>query len=93
MDETVRTERMRQLEDDVRAARGELAATVDEIAGWFDPKTRVTSAVHRGRRLVHDATDPVADPEDRARARVLLGAAAAVVAAALAGVVSRIVRR
>lgn len=86
-------DKVRQLEDEVRAARNELAATVDELAGWFDPRTRMTSVVDRGRKLVHDATDQAADPSDRTRARVVLGVAAAAVAAAIAGVVGRVTRR
>lgn len=89
MDES---DKVRQLEGDVRAARNELAATVDELADWFDPRTRVTRVVDQGRRLVHDATDRAADPSDRTRARVVLGAAAAAVAAAIAAVVGRVTR-
>jgi hypothetical protein len=93
MSETAPTDKLRRLEDDVRVARTELAATVDELAGWFDPKTRMAAAVDRGRRVVHDATDPVADPADRLRARVMLGAAAGAVAAVVAVVVGRLTRR
>ena len=93
MDETAPTDRLQQLEDDVRAARGELAATVDELAGWFDPKTRMTAAVDRGRQMVHDAASPAADPADRLRARVVLGVAAAATAAVVAGLVGRLARR
>ncbi|HEY0117293.1 MAG TPA: DUF3618 domain-containing protein [Cellulomonas sp.] len=92
-DGTAPIDKLQQLEDDVRAARGELAATVDELAGWFDPKTRMTAAVDRGRRVVHDATSPTADSAERLRARVVLGVAAAAVAAAVAGVVGRLTRR
>lgn len=86
-------DKLAQLEADVRAARDELAATVDEITDWFDPKTRMTAAVDRGRHLVHDFTDPAADPADRARARVVLGVAAAGAAAVVAGVIRRLARR
>ena len=87
------TDKLTRLEDDVRAARDELAATVDELAGWFDPKTRVTAAVDHGRRIVHDAADAAADPADRMRARVVLGIAAAAVAATVAGVIGRLSKR
>jgi hypothetical protein len=93
MDSTPRTERMRELEDDVRVARGDLASTVDELTGWFDPRTRVDSAVDKGRRLVSEATGHGSDPEERARARILLGVAAAAAAAVVAGIVGRINRR
>jgi len=93
MSDTAPADKMSQLEADVRAARDELASTVDELTDWFDPKTRVTAAVDRGRRMVHDAADPAADPADRTRARVVLGVAAAAVAAAVAGIVGRLARR
>ncbi len=85
-------EKMRQLEGDVRAARGDLTATIDELTGWFDPRTRVSAAVDSGRRLVHDAAAPDADREDRIRARVVLGVAAALAAAVVTGIVRRIAR-
>lgn len=85
-------EKLQRLEDDVRAARGDLAATVDELAGWFDPKTRMTAAVDRSRQVVHDATDPAADPAERRRARIVLGVAAAAAVAVVAGVVGRLAR-
>lgn len=94
MDGTPRTDRMRELEDGVRAARDDLTSTLDELTGWFDPRTRASSAFDKGRRLVHDATGHgSSDPEDRARARLLLGIAAAAAAAIVAGVVGRINRR
>ena len=85
-------DKLKQLEDDVRAARSELASTVDELAGWFEPKTRMTAAMDRGRRLLHDASDRSADPTDRRRARIVLGVAATVTAAVLSGVVRRLSR-
>ena len=93
MDDTAPADKLTQLEGDVQAARDELAATVDELAGWFDPKTRMTAAVDRGRRMVHDAADPAADPAERLRARVVLGVVAAAAAAAVAGVAGRFARR
>ncbi len=85
-------DKLKQLEDDVRAARSDLASTVDELAGWFEPKTRMTAAMDRGRRLLHDASDSAADPADRRRARIVLGVAAAVTAVMLSGVVRRLSR-
>ena len=93
MSGTQPTDKLSRLEDDVRVARSELAATVDELAGWFDPKTRMTAAADRGRQMLHDATDPAANPADRKRARIVLGVAAAGIAAAAAGVVGRLARR
>ena len=87
------TDTLARLEDDVRAARSELAATVDELAGWFDPKTRATAAVDRGRRMLHNATDPAADPAVRTRARIVLGVVAAGSAVAMATFIRRLTRR
>ncbi len=87
------TDKLSRLEEDVRAARGELAATVDELAGWFDPKTRLAAAKDRGRQMLHDAADPAADPAARWRARIVLGVVAGATAAAVAGLVGRLTRR
>jgi hypothetical protein len=87
------TDKLSQLELDVQAARSELAATVGEITAWFDPKTRLTAAVDRGRQIFNDATDPAADPTDRTRARVVLGVAAGAVAALVVGAFGRVTRR
>lgn len=93
MSGTQPTDKLSRLEEDVRAARGELAATVDELTGWFDPKTRLAAAKDRGRQMLHDAADPAADPAVRTRARIVLGVAATATAAAVAGLVGRLVRR
>jgi hypothetical protein len=93
MSGTQPTDKLSRLEGDVRAARNELAATVDELAGWFDPKTRLAAAKDRGRQMVHDAADPAADPDARKRARIVIGVAAAGTAALVAGVIGRLSRR
>jgi Na+(H+)/acetate symporter ActP len=87
------TDKLARLEEDVRDARSELATTVDQLAGWFDPKTRATAAVDRGRRMLHDAADPTADPAVRRRARIVLALVAAGAAAAVAGLAGRRARR
>ena len=93
MSGTQPTDKLTRLEDDVKAARSELAATVDELAGWFDPKTRLAAAKDRGRQMVHDAADPAADPAARKRARIVLGVTAAGAAAVVAGLIGRLARR
>ncbi len=93
MSGTQPTDKLSRLEADVRAARSELAATVDELAGWFEPKTRLTAAKDRGRQLLRDAADPAADPAARKHARIVLGVTAAATAAVVAGLVSRLARR
>jgi hypothetical protein len=93
MDGIERTPKMRELEENVRASRDELAGTVEELVGWFDPKTRVTSAVGHGRKLMRDAVDPSSDPADRKRALIAVGVAAALAVAVVAGVVRRLGRR
>lgn len=86
------SERMRALEAELELTRGELAATVDELADRLNPKTQAERAVAEGKRLVADATDPTAAPEARKRARVVLGVAGAVAVLLVTGVVRRIAR-
>lgn len=86
------SERMKALEAELQLTRGELAATVDELADRLNPKTQAERAVAEGKRLVSDATDPSVAPEARKRARVVLGVAGAVAALLVTGVVRRIAR-
>ncbi len=86
-------EKMRQLEDARTAARTDLTVTVEELAAFFDPKTQMSRAATRTKRLLHDATSPSAAAEDRRRARMVLGVTAAVAAVVVAGLVGRLRRR
>ena len=86
------SERMQALEAELQLTRGELAATVDELADRLNPKTQAGRAVAEGKRLVSDATDPSVPPEARKRARVVLGVTGAVAALLVTGVVRRIAR-
>lgn len=86
------SERMKALEAELLLTRGELAATVDELADRLNPKTQAERAVAEGKRLVADATDPSVAPEARNRARIVLGVAGAVGVLLVTGVVRRIAR-
>lgn len=80
------------LEAEVTLAREQLAATVDALAGEVDPRRQAERLKERGRRLVFDATDDAALPEDRARARKVLAVAGGVVALVVVGIVRRVTR-
>lgn|GEM_PF-730465 len=84
--------RIAALEAEVTLTREQLATTVDALVDRVDPRRQADRAVARGRRLVFDATDPAALPEDRARARKVLAIAGAVVALVVLGVVRRATR-
>ncbi|MBO0899367.1 DUF3618 domain-containing protein [Cellulomonas sp. zg-ZUI222] len=73
-------------------ARAQLAETVDALVDRVDPRRQAERAKDRGRRLVFDATDPAALPEDRARARKVLVVAGVVVALVVVGIVRRATR-
>lgn len=80
------------LEADVVLAREQLAATVDALVDEVSPQRQVERLQQRARRLVFDATDAAALPEDRVRARKVLAVAGAVVALVVVGVVRRATR-
>ncbi len=86
------TPRIAALEAEVVLTREQLAGTVDALADRLDPRRQADRAKARGRRLLFDATDPAALPEDRARARKVLAAAGVVVVLVVAGIVRRATR-
>ncbi|ADG75787.1 conserved hypothetical protein [Cellulomonas flavigena DSM 20109] len=86
------TPQVAALEAEVVLAREQLAATVDALADEVSPQRQVERLQQRARRLVFDATDAAALPEDRARARKVLAVAGAVVALVVVGVVRRVTR-
>lgn len=90
--DSVPTPEIAALEAQVALAREQLAATVDALADEVDPRRQVDRLKARGRRLVFDATDPAALPEDRARARKVVVVAGVVVALVVVGVVRRVTR-
>ena len=76
------TRRSAALEAEVTLAREQLAATVDALVDRGRARAARSSALKdRGRRLVFDATDGAALPEDRARARKRAAASPAASAA------------
>lgn len=91
-DETKPDPAVAALEAEVTLAREQLAATVDALADQVDPRRQAARLKERGRRLVFDATDRAALPEDRARARKVLAVAGVVVALVVVGVVRRVTR-
>lgn len=80
------------LEAEVTLAREQLAATVDALVDEVDPQRQVERLKQRGRRLLFDATDAAALPEDRARARTVLAVAGTVVVLVAVGIVRRVTR-
>lgn len=80
------------LEAEVVLAREQLVATVDALVDEVSPQRQAERLKQRARRLVFDATDAAALPEDRARARKVLAVAGAVVALVVVGVVRRATR-
>lgn len=80
------------LEAEVALAREQLAQTVDALVDQVDPRKQADRLAQKGRRLVFDATDPAALPEDRSRARTVLVVAGAVVALVVVGIVRRATR-
>ena len=91
-DENTPSPAVSALEAEVTLAREQLAATVDALADEVDPRRQAERLKERGRRLVFDATDDAALPEDRARARKVLAVAGGVVALVVVGVVRRLTR-
>lgn len=80
------------LEAQVVLAREQLVATVDALVDQVDPRRQADRLAQKGRRLVFDATDAAALPEDRARARKVLVVAGVVVALAVVGIVQAVRR-
>ena len=64
------------IETQIARNRAELAATIDELSDRLDPKAKADELVEMGKQLVKDAgNDPGTRPEDRDRARIILGVA------------------
>lgn len=80
------------LEAEVVLTREQLASTVDALVDRVDPRRQADRAAERGRRLIFDATDPAAIPEDRARARKVLAVAGVVAALVVVAVVRKVTR-
>lgn len=83
---------MHEIQEEIAATRAELAATVDELSGWFDPHVQASRLLAGGRRLVADVTDPSAEPDDRRKAWIILGIGVGVAAVTVAVIVRRLSR-
>lgn len=88
----ITTPKISELEAEVTLTRGQLASTVDALAERLDPRVQKDRLVADGKRLVFDATDEAALPEDRARARKVLAVAGAVAALVVLGIVRKVTR-
>ncbi len=64
------------IEAQIARNRAELAATIDELSDRLDPKAKAEEIVVKAKQLVKDAgNDPDTRPEDRNRARIVVGVA------------------
>lgn len=90
--DTTPTPQIAERQAEVTLSREQLAATVDALADRLDPRKQADRAAARGKRLVFDATDAAALPEDKARARKILGVAGAAVGLVVFGIVRKIGR-
>ena len=64
------------IEAQIARNRAELAATIDELSDRLDAKAKAEELVGRAKQLVKDAgNDPDTRPEDRNRARIVVGVA------------------
>ncbi|QCB92653.1 DUF3618 domain-containing protein [Cellulomonas shaoxiangyii] len=88
----ITTPKITELEAEVVVSRGQLASTVDALAERLDPRVQKDKLVADGKRLVFDATDAAALPEDRSRARKIFAVAGGVAALVVAGIVRKVTR-
>jgi predicted ArsR family transcriptional regulator len=78
------------IEAQIARNRAELASTIDELTDRLDPKAKAEELVEKAKQIVKDAgTDPDTRPEDRNRARIILG----VGAAAAVGLLTALIRK
>ena len=78
------------IEAQIARNRSELAATIDELTDRLDPKAAANQLVEKAKQVVKDAgNDPDTRPEDRQRARIIVG----VGAAAALGLLTALVRK
>jgi len=81
-----------EIEAQVARNRAELAATIDELSDRLDPKANAQELVTKAKQIVHDAgTDPDTRPEDRNRARIIVGVGAAAGLGLLTALVRKII--
>jgi len=81
-----------EIEAQIARNRSELAATIDELTDRLDPKAKANELVDKAKQVVRDAgNDPDTRPEDRNRARIMVGVGAAAAAGLLTALVRKIV--
>lgn len=79
------------IEAQIARNRAELAATIDELSDRLDPKAKAEELVGRAKQLVKDAgNDPDTRPEDRNRARIVVGVAGAAALGLLTALIRKI---
>ena len=80
-----------EIEAQIARNRAELAATIDELSDRLDPKAKAEELVVQAKQLVKDAgNDPDTRPEDRNRARIVLGVAGVAALGLLTALVRKI---
>ena len=79
------------IEAQIARNRAELAATIDELSDRLDPKAKANELVEKAKQIVKDAgTDPDTRPEDRNRARIIVGVGGVAALGLLTAVVRKI---
>lgn len=79
------------IEAQIARNRAELASTIDELTDRLDPKAKANELVEQAKQIVKDAgTDPDTRPEDRNRARIIVGVAGAAAIGLLTALVRKI---
>ena len=81
-----------EIEAQIARNRAELAATIDELSDRLDPKANAQELAKKAKQIVRDAgTDPDTRPEDRNRARIIVGVGAAAALGLLTALVRKII--
>lgn len=79
------------IEAQIARNRAELARTIDELSDRLDPKAKAEELVGKAKQLVKDAgNDPETRPEDRNRARIVVGVAGAAALGLLTALIRKI---
>jgi Protein of unknown function (DUF3618) len=80
-----------EIEAQIARNRAELASTIDELTDRLDPKAKANELVEQAKQVVRDAgNDPDTRPEDRNRARIIVGVGAVAAVGLLTGLVRKI---
>jgi len=80
------------IEAQIARNRTELAATIDELTDRLDPKAKAEELVEKAKQIVKDAgNDPDTRPEDRNRARIIVGVGSVAALGLLTALVRKII--